>query len=100
MKATFFALTALTAFAVAIPSAMGMDKDMKAEDLLPEGLTPEDLASKDFEEIADKKGVNLMRRQDGCKRCIDNCASIGGLGESLQGCHLRHRGMFEQEIGG
>lgn len=82
MKATFFTLTALTAFAAATPSAMGMGKDTKPSDLLPEGLTPEDLASKDFEDIADKKGVNLMRRQSGCKRCIDNCSSIGGLGES------------------
>lgn len=83
MKATFFALSALTAFAAATPSAMGMGKDIKASDLLPEGLTPEDLASKDFEEIADKKGVNLMRREyTGCKRCIDNCNSIGGIGEA------------------
>ena len=80
MKATFFTLSTLTAFATAAaPAAM---KGMQPSELLPGGLTPEDLASPDFQGIADKKGVTLERRQDGCKRCVDNCNSIGGLGDA------------------
>ena len=80
MKATFFALSTLTAFAAAaVPAAM---KGMQPSEMLPGGLTPEDLASTDFQGIADKKGVKLERRQEGCKRCIDNCNSIGGLGDA------------------
>lgn len=68
MKATFFALTALTAFATAAPSINGMDQ--KTHERMQ--------VARQSENDAD----GLLKRQGGCKQCIDNCKSIGGLGEA------------------